>query len=67
MLVRSERLLSVRGHLESRRLREILEAQRSRVRTQMDHYEGHVVQLTLGFAEEERRQLEADVRSWRTA
>jgi len=28
--------------------------------------EGHVVQLTLGFAEEERRRLEADVRSWRT-
>ena len=32
----------------------------------MDHYEGHVEQFTLGFAEEERRQLEADVRSWRT-
>jgi len=33
----------------------------------MDHYEGHVVQLILGFAEQGRRQLEAGVRFWRSA
>ena len=38
----------MRGHLESRRLREIFEAQRSCVRAQMDHYGGHVEQFTLG-------------------
>ena len=57
--------LRARGTAESRRLREILEAQRDRVRAELQRYEGHFEQLALGFADEERRQLEQDVRSWR--
>lgn len=54
--------LRERGEREARELRETLERQRERVR---DHLQKHEGQLTLGFDEEEKRQLEADVRSWR--
>jgi superfamily II DNA or RNA helicase len=62
---RAAEQLQARGAAESRRLREILEAQRARVRAELERYEGHFDQLAFGFAEEERRQLEQDVRSWR--
>jgi hypothetical protein len=59
--------LRERGDREARELRETLERQRERVREQLAKYEGEDLrQLTLGFDEEERRQLETDVRSWRS-
>ncbi|MGI8512211.1 MAG: DISARM system SNF2-like helicase DrmD, partial [Solirubrobacteraceae bacterium] len=57
--------LRERGAHESLRLREILEAQRDRVQAELRRHEGGFEQLTLGFGDEERRQLEQDVRSWR--
>ena len=43
-------------------LREILERQRQRVREELEKTEPKLEQLTLGFNEEERRQLETDGR-----
>jgi superfamily II DNA or RNA helicase len=61
------RRLRERGEREARDLRETLERQRERVREELTKVEGKPIeQLTLGFDEEERRQLEADVRSWRS-
>lgn len=57
--------LGERGEREARDLRETLERQRSRVREQFEKSrEKPVEQLTLGFNDEEKRQLEADVRAW---
>ncbi len=57
--------LSERGEREARDLRETLERQRERVREQLTKAEQRPFeQLTLGFNEEEKRQLEADVRAW---
>jgi len=58
--------LEQRGEQEEKDLRETLERQRDRVREELEKTEPIVKQLTLGFDEEEKRQLEADVRSWRT-
>ncbi len=59
--------LRERGEREARDLRETLERQRERVRDHLQKHEGaDARQLTLGFDEEEKRQLEADVRSWRS-
>ncbi|MFH1566623.1 MAG: DISARM system SNF2-like helicase DrmD [Gemmatimonadota bacterium] len=57
--------LAQRGEREERDLREALERQRDRVREELDKTEPQVRQLTLEFGEDERRQLEADLRSWR--
>jgi superfamily II DNA or RNA helicase len=58
--------LRERGEREARDLRETLERQRERVRERLTKFdEQPFEQLTLGFDEEEKRQLEADVRSWR--
>ena len=57
--------LSRRGEREERDLREILERQRDRVRDELTRHEGQFLQLTLDFGDEERRQLESDMRSWR--
>ncbi|MEI6450599.1 MAG: helicase, partial [Actinomycetes bacterium] len=54
-----------RGEREEKQLREVLERQRARVLRELARYEADASQLTLGFDEEEKRQLEADVRSWR--
>jgi superfamily II DNA or RNA helicase len=54
-----------RGEREERDLRETLERQRERVREGLAKYEGEFKQLTLDFGDEEKRQLESDVRSWR--
>ena len=54
-----------RGEREEKQLREVLERQRARVLKELERYEADASQLTLGFDEEEKRQLEADVRSWR--
>ncbi len=59
--------LRERGEREARDLRETLERQRERVRERLSKIdEQPFEQLTLGFDEEEKRQLEADVRSWRS-
>jgi superfamily II DNA or RNA helicase len=61
------RRLSERGEREARELKDTLERQRERVREQLDRYEKEDLrQLTLDFDEEEKRQLEADVRSWKS-
>jgi hypothetical protein len=55
-----------RGEREEKDLREILERQRERVREELTRREGpQSEQLTFGFDEEEKRQLESDMRSWR--
>ena len=60
---RAEEQLRLRGAAESKRLRDILETQRARVRTELANQGERLDQLAL-FNDEERRQLEGDVRSW---
>jgi len=58
--------LQVRGEREAADLRETLERQRQRVREQLTKVEGQPFeQLTLGFDDDAKRQLESDIRSWR--
>lgn len=57
--------LRKRGEREDKDLREILERQRQRVRDQLAKHEGEFQQLTLGYDEEDKRQLESNMRSWR--
>ena len=59
--------LRKRGEREEKDLRETLERQRERVREELAKHEGEFEQLTLDFDEEEKRQLESDMRSWRSA
>jgi len=57
--------LRARGEREADDLRETLERQRERVRDRLAKVEEKTIeQLTLGFDEPEKRQLEADVRAW---
>jgi superfamily II DNA or RNA helicase len=58
--------LEKRGEREEKDLRETLERQRDRVREELARTEPQFQQLTLGFDDDERRQLESDMRSWRT-
>ncbi len=59
--------LKKRGEREERDLRETLERQRGRVREELARHEGDQFrQLTLDFGDEEKRQLESDMRSWRS-
>ena len=58
--------LKKRGEREEKDLREALERQRERVREELAKHEGEFEQLTLRFADEEQRQLESDMRSWRS-
>jgi superfamily II DNA or RNA helicase len=57
--------LRKRGAREEKDLRETLEQQRDRVREQLEKTEPQFRQLTLDFADDEKRQLESDIRSWR--
>jgi superfamily II DNA or RNA helicase len=57
--------LKQRGAREEKDLREILERQRERVREELAKNESTFEQLTFDFGEEEKRQLESDMRSWR--
>ncbi len=58
--------LRERGEREARELRETLELQREQVRKELEKREGEDArQIDLGFNEEEKRQREADMRSWR--
>jgi hypothetical protein len=54
-----------RGEREEADLRETLERQRERVREELAKHDHEFQQLTLDFGEDEKRQLEADMRSWR--
>lgn len=54
-----------RGETEERQLRESVERQRQRVKAELSKHEGMGVQLTLQFSQNERRQFQADVSSWR--
>lgn len=56
--------LAERGVREERALRETLERQRERVRAELARNQAQFDQLTLGFADEERRQLRANMKSW---
>jgi hypothetical protein len=57
--------LKQRGAREETDLRETLERQRDRVHERLTKTEGKFEQMTLGFDEEEKRQLDSDMRSWR--
>jgi hypothetical protein len=58
--------LKKRGQREEKDLREILERQRERVREELARNDLEFEQLTLGYDEEDKRQLESNMRSWRT-
>jgi hypothetical protein len=58
------RKLRERGERERRDLEETLARQRDRVHEELARHTRELPQLTLGFAEDERRQLEANMRSW---
>jgi superfamily II DNA or RNA helicase len=57
--------LRQRGEREEKDLRETLERQRDRVREELSKSDKSFEQLTLDFNEEEKRQLESEMRSWR--
>jgi superfamily II DNA or RNA helicase/DNA-binding transcriptional regulator YiaG len=57
--------LKQRGTREEKDLRETLERQRERVHEELAKNESTFEQLTFDFGEEEKRQLESDMRSWR--
>jgi superfamily II DNA or RNA helicase len=57
--------LRKRGEREAKDLRETLEAQRQRVREELEKHEGAFTQLTLDYDEGEKRQLDTNMRSWR--
>jgi superfamily II DNA or RNA helicase len=56
--------LRERGRRESALLHETLVTQRGRVREQLDRHTRGFQQLTLGFDNDERRQMETNMRSW---
>lgn len=57
--------LRQRGEREEKDLRETLERQHDRVREELAKSDKSFEQLTLDFNEEEKRQLESEMRSWR--
>ena len=57
--------LKKRGEREEKDLRETLERQRKRVGEELAKHENDR-QLTIDYDEEEKRQFESDMRSWRT-
>lgn len=58
--------LRLRGEREAFELHETLERQQARVRDALSVHERDFDQLVLHFADDERRQLETNMRSWRT-
>jgi superfamily II DNA or RNA helicase len=58
--------LRQRGQQEAKELRETLQAQHDRVRQHLEQYEGKAFQLTFfDYGEDEKRQIESDMRAWR--
>ena len=62
----AEERLRERGEREERQLRETLEGQRRRVEAELAKHDAAALQLAFEFSDDERRQREADVASWRT-
>ena len=62
---RAQEQLRARGEREGRDLRRVLERQQDRVSKELARHESESAQLTLGFSDDERRQLESDMRSWK--
>ena len=60
----AKRRLTERGQRESAALHDTLQRQRERVVAQLARHRAEHPQLTLGFKQEETRQLEADKRHW---
>lgn len=58
------RRLAERGERERGDLIETLERQRDRVRDELSRHAHELPQLTLDFSDEERRQLQSNMRSW---
>jgi len=58
--------LRQRGEREEKDLLDILERQRSRVRDELKKHKDEYDQLVLNFDNDERRQLEANMKSWST-
>lgn len=58
--------LRKRGENEEKDLRATLENQKLRVGDELKRYESKLPQLTFDFKDEERKQLESDMKSWRT-
>jgi superfamily II DNA or RNA helicase len=54
-----------RGEREAKDFRETLERQLGRVREELARHEGEFQQLTLGYDEDDKRQLEANMSAWR--
>lgn len=57
--------LRARGETEAKSLRETLDQQRKRVLAELAKSDKDFGQMSLGFNEDERRQLESDVKAWR--
>ena len=57
--------LKHRGEREEKDLRETLERQRKRVIEELEKHDRQFHQLTLNFDEEEKRQLESNMKAWR--
>ncbi len=55
-----------RGLAEEKNLRDTLERQRERVQEELDRKEGRQQQMEMEFSAEERRQVESDIRSWKS-
>ncbi len=58
--------LRERGEREEKELRETLTSQQKRVEVELTKYQGKTDQLAFDWAEDERRQLEANITWWRT-
>jgi hypothetical protein len=65
LATRALQRLRERGEREAKALRETLEQQRKRVMEELAKHDKAFDQLTFNFNEEEKRQLEADMRAWR--
>ena len=57
--------LRKRGEREAKDFRETLERQLGRVREELARHEGAFQQLTLGYDDDEKRQLETNMSAWR--
>ena len=60
------RRLSERGEREARDLEATLRRQRERIVEELDRREGQYVQITLNWDDDDRRQLQTNMRYWRT-
>ncbi len=60
------RRLRERGEREARDLEETLRRQRERIVEELDRHESQHAQITLDFDDDERRQLQTNMRYWRT-